>query len=155
MAISLLDISAAVLAAWAPEFELLQGGLQDLAARWSAAGGANSADAREVGQGIILAPQYFLRREEPHLPGRSLPSSWDVTSDSIAARLAIVTGADELVLLKSVPPPDSDLQPPSSLRQLAASGYVDRFFPELAAQVPRIRLVDLRGTASCRPKADR
>ena len=60
------------------------------------------------------------------------------TSDSIAARLAEVLGADEVVLLKSQDPPSQ-----ASLAELAASGYVDAWFPEAAAGLS-VRLVNLR-----------
>ena len=68
-----------------------------------------------------------------------LPHSWDVTSDSIAARLAVLAGADELVLLKSGLPAGS-----LTLAQAAETGYVDRYFPVAAAGVPRVRCVNLR-----------
>jgi aspartokinase-like uncharacterized kinase len=86
----------------------------------------------------IFAPEAWLRDREPQLPGTRLPESWDVTSDSIAARLAICTGADELVLLKSADPPSRDLQ------ELADAGYVDKFLPKLADELPPWRMVNLR-----------
>ena len=52
----------------------------------------------------FFAVEPFLRRDEPELPGVRLPSGWHVTSDSIAARLAVVCQARELVLLKSTIP---------------------------------------------------
>ena len=74
----------------------------------------------------ILAPGPFLRREEPSLPGIRLPVGWEVTSDSIAARLAGLLGGS-LVLLKSSPPPpcfvDGDWQKASE------RGYIDSHFP--------------------------
>jgi len=82
--------------------------------------------------------QSFLREDEPRAPGIRLPESWDVTSDSIAARLAIVLGAEELVLLKSTAPPAN------SWRDLAAADYVDRFFEQLTAELPATRIVNLR-----------
>lgn len=66
-----------------------------------------------------------------------LPESWDVTSDSIAARLASRLGADELVLLKSAPAPT-----PSDFGSLSASGYVDACFPRVAVGL-RVRFVCL------------
>jgi probable H4MPT-linked C1 transfer pathway protein len=42
----------------------------------------------------VLAPHGWLRRSDP------VPHSWDVTSDSIAAWVARVTGARQLVLIK-------------------------------------------------------
>jgi hypothetical protein len=70
-----------------------------------------------------------LEQAEPQAPGDRLPHSWDVTSDSIAARLAAVVDADELVLLKSADPP---AEGGASLLQWAARGYVDRHFPQAA-----------------------
>ena len=78
---------------------------------------------------IAFCPRDFLRRVEPHAPGPVLPHSWDVTSDSIAARLAAVLGAEELVLLKSAPPPES-----ATLQEAADAGYIDRCFPQFAAR---------------------
>ena len=66
-----------------------------------------------------------------------LPCSWQVTSDSIAARMAAVLRADELVLLKSATPNGSTLE------ELAAVGFVDRFFPRAAITRP-LRIVNLR-----------
>lgn len=67
---------------------------------------------------------------------RDLPASWDVTSDSIAARVAHEYGAD-LLLAKAAPPPSSWCG--ESLLSLAGSGWVDRYFPIAAAEVARIR----------------
>jgi aspartokinase-like uncharacterized kinase len=80
----------------------------------------------------------WLKHLEPITPGTKLPESWDVTSDSIAARLAICTGADELVLLKSADPPSRNLQ------ELADAGYVDKFLPKLAGELSPWRCVNLR-----------
>ncbi len=55
-----------------------------------------------------------------------LPHSWDVTSDSIALRIAIVKGAEKLILLKSQD------RPAGTWELLAELGYVDRHFPILA-----------------------
>lgn len=71
-------------------------------------------------------------------PGTRLPETWDVTSDSIAARLAVCLGAAELVLLKSADPPSRDLQ------ELAEKDYVDKFLPQLAGELPPWRCVNLR-----------
>lgn len=93
----------------------------------------------------ILDPEQYLR-EEAALLRRSgwreivpLPHSWDVTSDSIAARLATFVHAAELVLLKSSLPERA-----TTLARAAESGYVDRFFPSAAAGLARIRCVNLR-----------
>jgi aspartokinase-like uncharacterized kinase len=57
-----------------------------------------------------------------------LPHSWDVTSDSIAARVARVVDARRLVLLKSVAAPDA------SCADLVCQGVVDRFFTQASGQ---------------------
>jgi hypothetical protein len=69
-----------------------------------------------------------------------------VTSDAIAGRLAVVLHAQELVLIKSVPPPiagDGDAR----LQHLADAGFVDAFLPKLRAELPRCRVVAWSGAA--------
>lgn len=56
-------------------------------------------------------------------------TNWDVTSDSLAAWLALHLGAQELLLVKSCPVPAG-----ASPTELAASGIVDRAFPGYATQ---------------------
>ena len=96
----------------------------------------------------ILDVGRFLREVEPTLPGERLPESWDVTSDSIAARVAVAVGADELVLLKSALPEDT-----AKPQAMAEAGYVDRFFPTVARELNQLRCVNLR--ADCRHLAPR
>jgi len=96
----------------------------------------------------IFEPEQFVREETSLLERlcergiRSLPHCWDVTSDSIAARLAVLLRADELVLLKSGLPTDR-----TTLQEAADTGYVDRHFPAAAAELTRIRCVNLRSGA--------
>jgi aspartokinase-like uncharacterized kinase len=85
----------------------------------------------------IVDPWRFSCQPGPN-PLISLPESWDVTSDSIAARVAEIIGADELVLLKSALPADS------AIAAMSQAGYVDRFFPQAASALARIRFVNLR-----------
>jgi aspartokinase-like uncharacterized kinase len=85
----------------------------------------------------ILDPFAFIRADDGR-PG-CLPHSWDATSDSVAARAAVVAGA-ALVLLKSVTlPEDVDWS------AAAAAGHVDPVFPGIvaAAGLP-VRAVNLR-----------
>jgi 5-(aminomethyl)-3-furanmethanol phosphate kinase len=56
--------------------------------------GVQSALAR--GSIPVLAPSRWLRAAD------ELPHTWDVTSDSLAAYLATLLGADEIVLVKPV-----------------------------------------------------
>jgi (4-(4-[2-(gamma-L-glutamylamino)ethyl]phenoxymethyl)furan-2-yl)methanamine synthase len=78
----------------------------------------------------ILLPSRWLRRADP------VPHTWDVTSDSIAAWVAGVTGASRLVLVK----------PPGA----SGGGLTDAFFRRALPEgvtpvvVPADRLDDLR-----------
>ena len=61
-----------------------------------------------------------------------LPHSWNVTSDSIAARAAIVHRATRLVLLKSI-----DIPVGTSWVEAAERGWVDPHFPIIARSALR------------------
>lgn len=87
---------------------------------------------------ILFETESWLRDEELRSPC-PLPHTWDVTSDSIAARLAEWISAEELVLLKSALPAQ-----PATLAAAAESGLVDRYFPVAAADLRSSRLVNLR-----------
>lgn len=69
-----------------------------------------------------------------------LPAAWDVTSDSLAAWLALETGAAKLILLKSLDLPE----PQMPLTAASSSGLVDRYFPEVATRELRIDWINLR-----------
>lgn len=97
--------------------------------------------ARELppGSATIYDAWQLVTRDDPLSGGPTLPESWEVTSDSIAARLAELTQAAELVLLKSrLPEGEWDRDAAS------AAGYVDRYFAMAAKRVPLVRCVDLR-----------
>lgn len=83
----------------------------------------------------ILDVERFL--QDDARGDNPLPESWDVTSDSIAARLAARLAADELVLLKAAPKPTV-----GEWEQLAAERYVDAYFPRAASGL-RVRFVCL------------
>jgi len=87
---------------------------------------------------LMIEFSTWLNSSQHELSQR-LPASWDVTSDSIAAGIAGQLGSCELTLLKSCTPPAAQ-----SLSALAEQGYVDRHFPNLAASLPLVRLVNLR-----------
>jgi aspartokinase-like uncharacterized kinase len=58
----------------------------------------------------------------------ALPHSWDVTSDSIAARAATVARAERLILLKAI-----DIPPGTDWETATANGWVDPYFPTAVA----------------------
>jgi aspartokinase-like uncharacterized kinase len=69
----------------------------------------------------ILDAHSFARMDE----GRAgcLPHHWSVTSDSVAARVAVVAGADRIVLLKSITLPDG-----IGWTEAGRRGFVDAYF---------------------------
>ena len=75
---------------------------------------------------FFLDPVEFMRVDST---GETpCPASWEITSDSIAVRLANFLTARQLVLLKSVAAGHD-----KSIAELAADGFVDRAFPREAA----------------------
>ena len=86
----------------------------------------------------LLDVRTFLRTAEPEAAGMCLPRDWSATSDSIAARVAVVFAAEELVLLKSTLP-----QADSTWAQAAEQGVVDEHFPHAVKSVPIAYCVDL------------
>jgi aspartokinase-like uncharacterized kinase len=96
------------------------------------------ATAWDSGELPVLLPEPLLAALES--PADHLPPSWDVTSDSIAAWLALRLGAVELVLLKS-----TDL-PTGGIGEAVRDCAVDRYFPTLAGAVARLTWVNLRAS---------
>ncbi len=84
----------------------------------------------------ILDAERFLRQDAG--TAGALPCGWHVTSDSIAARLAIVLKARELVLLKSALPAGA-----SSREHWSRSGFVDAHFAGASSGLA-VRCVNLR-----------
>jgi aspartokinase-like uncharacterized kinase len=130
LCIDALSITARIVAAAVPDFPLISG-YADL----------KSTVMSQHSGAIVFDPREFLARHEACQSDRPLPHNWTVTSDSIAARIAQCLPADELVLLKSID------QPSGSLIDLAALGYVDRYFPTATAKMPPPRFVNLRTMA--------
>jgi dihydroneopterin aldolase len=106
---------------------------------------------RSVPQGeadacVIDVPVWLL----DGMRSADLPAGWEVTSDSIAARVASEYGAD-LLLAKSVPPPEALLG--KGLDTLAQSGWVDCFFPTAAKHLDHIAWAAPMPTKTTRPRA--
>jgi aspartokinase-like uncharacterized kinase len=89
-----------------------------------------------VGRPMVLDPYAFLSTDEGR-PG-CLAHTWDVTSDAIAARVAVVSGARELILLKSVAVPQD-----VNWATAANLGLVDRAFAGVLTQVPTLKVTAL------------
>jgi aspartokinase-like uncharacterized kinase len=90
------------------------------------------------GRGLrpVLSPRRFLE-EIDERAADPLPLSWETTSDSIAARVAVYLGA-RLVLLKSGP------TAATTRDEAAATGHVDPIFPTACAGLARVESIDLR-----------
>jgi 5-(aminomethyl)-3-furanmethanol phosphate kinase len=87
---------------------------------------------------IPMLDLHAFAIDDDRRPGR-LPHSWDVTSDSLAARVAEVIEARELILLKSVTiPPDMDWT------EASHRGFVDGYFPTMIARGVKAQAVNLR-----------
>jgi hypothetical protein len=119
LAIRAMSLNAELLSALLPESQLC--------AIWPA----------EEHAGLWIIDPWPVLRTADAAGELLLPHSWDVTSDSIAAWLA-ARSASELVLLKSTLPASC------TLTSAAAEGYVDRYFPQAAQDLPRARCVNLR-----------
>jgi 5-(aminomethyl)-3-furanmethanol phosphate kinase len=122
LAVRAMRLSAAVVSQLLPEAQQL-----DSLCEWSAA---------PSGALVILDTERFLR-EDSKGPD-PLPETWDVTSDSIAARVATVLAASELALLKSSLPSGE-----ASRQSWAGAGFVDAYFPRASVSTP-VRCVNLR-----------
>jgi aspartokinase-like uncharacterized kinase len=125
LAIRSLDVTAELLAALLPGSAVVHR-LEDL------------GTCRNSGRVPILAPGRFLEDVDDRGPD-PLPASWDVTSDSIAARLAVFLGARRLILLKSV-----GLSADIDRGAAARRGLVDAMFPRIASALEVVELVGLR-----------
>ena len=125
LAVQAMSLSAEILAELLPEARLAQS-IEDRS--WAIAASLQ-----------ILDVATFVREDAAHAD--ALPETWEVTSDSIAARVASALGAAELVLLKSALPAGE-----TSLRSWSQAAYVDRYFPQ-AARSLAVRCVNLRDPA--------
>ncbi|WP_404355615.1 uridylate kinase [Methylotuvimicrobium sp. KM1] len=72
----------------------------------------------DLGKPVIWSPDVN------ELNQAGVPASWDVTSDSLAAWLAVRLDADELILIKS-----AEVSQTADVNNLAELGFVDWAFP--------------------------
>jgi aspartokinase-like uncharacterized kinase len=132
LALHAMDLTAIILAELLPRTVLVQS-LDAVRAVWSA------------GSIPVLAPRLIL--DDFERSGRDgLSASWDVTSDTIAAWMALYLGADRLILLKSAPLPLGATRLEAARREL-----VDPMLPIVAAPLARVEYLNLREHA-CEPR---
>lgn len=133
LALAALGVTARFLAALMAGAERVES-LEDCSASWCR------------GRRPVLDLERFARDDEGR-PG-ALPHTWSVTSDSLAARVAQVAGARQLILLKS-------LTFPATLNWDEASrlGWVDAHFPAVLRATPSLKVlaVNLRALELPRP----
>jgi aspartokinase-like uncharacterized kinase len=96
-------------------------------------------EALAEGKVPILDTYAFCHADERR-PG-CLPHTWSVTSDAVAARVAAVAGARQLLLLKSVPLPEG-----IDWVEAGNRGLIDRSCSDLFARLPllEVRWLNLR-----------
>jgi aspartokinase-like uncharacterized kinase len=92
----------------------------------------------QAGRIPILSPRIVWTEEE-RSASDPLPRAWNTTTDSIAARIASLLNADELILLKSTSIPDG-----TTREQAASSGVVDPVFPQASRGLSSIFAINLR-----------
>ena len=95
------------------------------------------ARLRAGGRVAVLDPQAVLDEAERRATAR-LPRSWDVTSDSLAAFLAIESGAAALVL-RQIEAAAGGEKPPRG-----SAGFGRQTFSRVAPRIPFVAWVNLR-----------
>jgi hypothetical protein len=99
------------------------------------------ADAHNSPTHTTIVDAHAFALADEGQPG-ALPHTWDVTSDAVAARVAVVTGASSLYLLKSVTIPVD-----MPWTEAAALGFVDPLFPQIITQASKtliLRAINFR-----------
>lgn len=87
---------------------------------------------------IPVLDLYAFARADNGQPG-ALPHSWSVTSDSLAARVARVAGARELLLLKS-----TSLPAGMGWNEAGRRSLVDAHFAEVVGDTLPVRFINFR-----------
>ncbi len=124
LAVRAMQLNTYMVATLLRRFQVVTG-LDDCVGAWSG------------GDLALVDPLAWL--EEEHRQGVSVPHRWRFTSDSIAAHIAARLHADGLTLCKSALPDGV-----CSLSQAAEVGLVDEDFPEAAAGIANVVVVNWR-----------
>jgi aspartokinase-like uncharacterized kinase len=135
LALRAMDLTAHLLASMVPGLLVVEA-IGDLGPAW---------ERRRI---PVFAPRQFLD-EEDRAAADPLPHRWEVTSDSIAARLADRLGASGLVLLKSTDAPEGIAR-----QQAADLGLVDPYFPRASRSIPLVTIINLRDPDSPTTRLD-
>jgi aspartokinase-like uncharacterized kinase len=141
LALQALSLNARMLQELLPEARIVSEIPEPAAdARDAASAPACATGADENGSRFFLLDAFPFFHADEQRPDH-LPHCWDVTSDSLAVRVATLAKAHELILLKSV------VWEASDWTEAARSGIVDRYFAQALQQAPaalRVRLINLR-----------
>jgi 5-(aminomethyl)-3-furanmethanol phosphate kinase len=97
-------------------------------------------DVWRRGRVPLLAPRWFMEMIDRN-SSEPLLESWEITTDSIAARVALHLSAEELRMLKSR---GAGGLKRKSRAEAALAGLVDPGFPRASASCPRVAIVNLR-----------
>jgi 5-(aminomethyl)-3-furanmethanol phosphate kinase len=125
LAIRAMDFTAELLAALLPQATVVSRP-EELSSNWN------------IDMIPVLAPRRML--EEIDSRGLTpLPENWDVTSDSIAARIAIHLTARRLILLKS-----KAVRAGTTRDEATRLGLVDPVFPAVARELEIVEVACLR-----------
>ena len=100
---------------------------------------SSKADTLSSADIVVLDPSRLLERLEQLDPESCPPHNWNVTSDSLAAWVALQIRADRMILLKSVASPQG-----RTLVDVMQIGWIDPYFPGIAGRVPRVDWCNLR-----------
>lgn len=120
LALHSLDLTAHALAAILPGLKVVERA-EELGGAWGS------------GSTPVLAPRLMIEADD------TVEKSWRVTSDSLAARLVLLLGARELVLLKS-----TTLPPGASRLEAVRRGVVDEAFAAMSSGIGRVSFRNLR-----------
>lgn len=91
----------------------------------------------------VLSPEKLLTSDDVLSKDEALPHRWSVTTDSISARIAVLLGAQSLLLLKSAGDPSS-----LTVQSSSELGLTDPCFPTAASQISRIMYFSFHGTGA-------
>ena len=86
---------------------------------------------------VVHIVAFYTLENHRQLP-IDLPTDWRTTSDALAALLAHLVAADELLLIKSCEVPE-----PYDWESLAKRGVVDQAFPQAIQGLPRVRALSI------------